>query len=114
MRRSTTLSRCSPISCGRCGPTGTQSTTSTYGGGLGIPYRVDHDPPPLPDVYAKSSRAARAICCTLYFEPGRLIVGNAGVLATTVLYVKRGDAGLRHRRCGDERPRPSDPLRRAS
>ena len=28
----------------------------------------------------------------LYFEPGRLIVGNAGVLVTTVLYVKRGDA----------------------
>ncbi len=34
----------------------------------------------------------RDLDCALYFEPGRLIVGNAGVLATTVLYVKRGDA----------------------
>jgi diaminopimelate decarboxylase len=63
------------------------------GGGLGIPYRVDNDPPPLPDVYAKIvARSTRDLDCTLYFEPGRLIVGNAGVLATTVLYVKRGDA----------------------
>jgi diaminopimelate decarboxylase len=63
------------------------------GGGLGIPYRVDNDPPPLPDVYAKIvARRTRDLDCTLYFEPGRLIVGNAGVLATTVLYVKRGDA----------------------
>ncbi len=63
------------------------------GGGLGIPYRVDNDPPPLPDVYAKIvARSTRDLDCTLYFEPGRLIVGTAGVLATTVLYVKRGDA----------------------
>ncbi len=63
------------------------------GGGLGIPYRVDNDPPPLPDVYAKIvARSTRDLDCALYFEPGRLIVGNAGVLATTVLYVKRGDA----------------------
>jgi len=63
------------------------------GGGLGIPYRVDNDPPPVPEVYAKIvARSTRDLDCTLYFEPGRLIVGNAGVLATTVLYVKRGDA----------------------
>jgi diaminopimelate decarboxylase len=63
------------------------------GGGLGIPYRVDNDPPPLPEVYAKIvARSTRDLDCKLYFEPGRLIVGNAGVLATTVLYVKRGDA----------------------
>ena len=63
------------------------------GGGLGIPYRVDNDPPPLPDVYAKIvAHRTHDLDCTLYFEPGRLIVGNAGVLATTVLYVKRGDA----------------------
>jgi len=63
------------------------------GGGLGIPYRVDNDPPPLPEAYAKIvARSTRDLDCKLYFEPGRLIVGNAGVLATTVLYVKRGDA----------------------
>ena len=63
------------------------------GGGLGIPYRVDNDPPPLPEVYAKIvARSTRDLDCKLYFEPGRLIVGNAGVLATTVLFVKRGDA----------------------
>ena len=63
------------------------------GGGLGIPYRVDNDPPPLPDVYAKIvARRTRDLDCKLYSEPGRLIVGNAGVLVTTVLYVKRGDA----------------------
>jgi diaminopimelate decarboxylase len=63
------------------------------GGGLGIPYRFDNDPPPVPERYAEIvARSARDLDCTLYFEPGRLIVGNAGVLATKVLYVKRGDA----------------------
>ena len=47
----------------------------------------------FPSVYAKIvARSTRDLDCKLYFEPGRLIVGNAGVLATTVLYVKRGDA----------------------
>jgi diaminopimelate decarboxylase len=63
------------------------------GGGLGIPYRHDNQPPPDPAAYAKVvKRATRALDCTLIFEPGRLIVGNAGVLLTRVLYVKRGDA----------------------
>ena len=53
--------------------------------------------------------------CTLIFEPGRLIVGNAGILVTRVLYreARRGQ-DLRHRRCGDERPDPPDALRGAS
>jgi diaminopimelate decarboxylase len=63
------------------------------GGGLGIPYREDNDPPPLPDAYAAVvKRATRDLDCMLIFEPGRLIVGNAGVLVTRVLYVKRGEA----------------------
>ena len=33
----------------------------------------------------------RGLGCTLIFEPGRLIVGNAGVLVTRVLFVKHGD-----------------------
>jgi diaminopimelate decarboxylase len=63
------------------------------GGGLGIPYRFDNDPPPDPARYAEIvARNTRDLDCTLYFEPGRLIVGNAGVLVTSVIYVKRGEA----------------------
>ena len=62
------------------------------GGGLGIPYREDNEPPPDPDAYAAIvKRATRGLDCKLIFEPGRLIVGNAGVLVTRVLYVKHGD-----------------------
>jgi diaminopimelate decarboxylase len=62
------------------------------GGGLGIPYRDDNEPPPHPDAYAAMvKRATRDLGCTLIFEPGRLIVGNAGILVTRVLYLKRGD-----------------------
>src|SRR5258707_9545471 len=62
------------------------------GGGLGIPYRHDNDPPPDPAAYAEVvKRATRALDCTLIFEPGRLIVGNAGIMVTRVLYVKRAE-----------------------
>jgi diaminopimelate decarboxylase len=63
------------------------------GGGLGIPYREDNDPPPDPSAYAQVvKRATRGLDCKLIFEPGRLIVGNAGILVTRVLYIKRGEA----------------------
>jgi diaminopimelate decarboxylase len=63
------------------------------GGGLGIPYREDNEPPPDPSAYAAVvKRATRELDCQLIFEPGRLIVGNAGILVTRVLYVKRGEA----------------------
>ena len=63
------------------------------GGGLGIPYREDNDPPPDPSAYAEVvKRATRGLDCRLIFEPGRLIVGNAGILVTRVLYLKRGEA----------------------
>ncbi len=62
------------------------------GGGLGIPYREDNEPPPDPDAYAAIvKRATRGLGCKLIFEPGRLIVGNAGVLVTRVIYVKHGE-----------------------
>ena len=83
------------------------------GGGLGIPYREDNEPPPHPDAYAEMvKRATRDLDCTLIFEPGRLIVGNAGILVTRVLYreARRGQ-DLRHRRRRDERSDPPDPLR---
>jgi diaminopimelate decarboxylase len=62
------------------------------GGGLGIPYRDDNEPPPDPQAYAALvKRATKGLDCTLIFEPGRLIVGNAGILVTRVLYPKRGE-----------------------
>src|ERR671935_2291567 len=62
------------------------------GGGLGIPYREDNEPPPHPEAYAAMvKRATRDLDCTLIFEPGRLIVGNAGILMTRVIYLKRGE-----------------------
>jgi diaminopimelate decarboxylase len=63
------------------------------GGGLGIPHRDDNDLPPDPTAYAAlAKRATHNLGCKLILEPGRLIVGNAGILITRVLYVKRGDA----------------------
>jgi diaminopimelate decarboxylase len=63
------------------------------GGGLGIPYREDNEPPPDPSAYAAIvKRATRGLDCKLIFEPGRMIVGNAGILVTRVIYVKRGEA----------------------
>jgi len=62
------------------------------GGGLGIPYHDDNEPPPHPEQYADLvKRATRDLDCRLIFEPGRLIVGNAGILVTRVLFVKRGE-----------------------
>ena len=63
------------------------------GGGLGIPYRDDNEPPPHPEQYAEVvKRATRDLDCRLIFEPGRLLVGNAGILVTRVLFVKHGEA----------------------
>jgi diaminopimelate decarboxylase len=63
------------------------------GGGLGIPYREDNEPPPRPEAYADIvKRTTRDLGCRLIFEPGRLLVGNAGILVTRVIYLKRGEA----------------------
>jgi diaminopimelate decarboxylase len=64
-----------------------------FGGGLGIPYHPGSPAPPDPAAYAAIvKRAARGLDCTLMFEPGRLIVGNAGILVSRVIYVKPGEA----------------------
>ncbi|MDA5633476.1 MULTISPECIES: diaminopimelate decarboxylase [Rhizobium/Agrobacterium group] len=61
------------------------------GGGLGIPYREDNNPPPLPDAYAHIVKnELKSLNCKIVTEPGRLIVGNAGILVTEVIYVKDG------------------------
>jgi diaminopimelate decarboxylase len=61
------------------------------GGGLGIPYREDNEPPPDPEAYAQIiKRHTHDLGLKLVFEIGRMIVGNAGVLVTQVIYVKEG------------------------
>ena len=63
------------------------------GGGLGIPYYLDREAPPAPDAYAEMvKRVTHNLGCTLIFDPGRMIVGNAGILVTRVIYVKHGEA----------------------
>ena len=59
------------------------------GGGLGITY--DAETPPAPDEYARAIvKTAKARSLKLILEPGRVIVGNAGILVTRVLYRKPG------------------------
>ncbi|MCK5932133.1 MAG: diaminopimelate decarboxylase [Fulvimarina manganoxydans] len=59
------------------------------GGGLGVPYRRDNAPPPEPPAYAEIvKRHVRDLGCKVVFEPGRLIVANAGILVCQVIYVK--------------------------
>lgn len=61
------------------------------GGGLGIPYYEDSAAPPLPVAYgAMVNRITHNWGVRLILEPGRLIVGNAGILVSKVIYVKRG------------------------
>jgi diaminopimelate decarboxylase len=60
------------------------------GGGLGIPYGKES--PPLPEAYAEIVyQEMKGLDCKLVFEPGRVLVGNAGILVTKVLYVKRSE-----------------------
>jgi diaminopimelate decarboxylase len=64
-----------------------------FGGGLGIPYHLDRKAPPAPAAYAEMvKRVSHNLGCTLMFEPGRMIVGNAGILVTRVIYLKRSAA----------------------
>lgn len=57
------------------------------GGGLGIPYNAEEPPQPLE--YARTIiEEVTGLGCTLILEPGRLLVGNAGILVTKVLYTK--------------------------
>jgi len=61
------------------------------GGGLGITY--SDEVPPLPQEFAKAlSPLVHDLKCVLIMEPGRVIVGNAGILVTRVLYRKEGEA----------------------
>jgi diaminopimelate decarboxylase len=63
------------------------------GGGLGVPYRKDENPPSPAQYGAMVARATKGWDVRLAFEPGRVIAGNAGILLTRVVRVKRGGNG---------------------
>ncbi len=62
------------------------------GGGLGIPYERSNSAPPLPlDYGAMVKRTVGDLGCEIEIEPGRLIAGNAGLLVSSVIYLKNGE-----------------------
>ena len=66
-------------------------SVADLGGGLGVPYDPSHAPPPSPQAYGEMVRSVTAGWdVRLVFEPGRLIMGNAGILLTRVIRVKPG------------------------
>lgn len=58
------------------------------GGGLGIPYN-DEEPPHPADFGAALTKSLKGLPLSIVLEPGRVIVGNAGILVTEVQYVKQ-------------------------
>jgi len=67
-------------------------TRLDLGGGLGIPYTRSNEAPPLPTDYgALVQRTVGHLGCEIEIEPGRLIAGNAGLLVSSVIYVKSGE-----------------------
>ena len=76
---------------GELRPLGIDIRYLDMGGGLGIPY--NDETPPHPTEMAKAvNPILKSLDCTIIFEPGRVIVGNAGILVTKVLYTKRSPA----------------------
>ena len=70
---------------------GTNIRYINIGGGLGITYS-DERPPRPQDLAEAISPLVQDLKCVLIMEPGRVIVGNAGVLVTRVLYMKQAEA----------------------
>ena len=85
---------------GRLAEKGIMISVLDLGGGLGI--RYNQETPPHPTEYAAAlTKEMAGLNCTLILEPGRVLVGNAGILVTRVLYTKAGtkkfiivDAGM--------------------
>jgi len=69
---------------------GQSVTHMDLGGGLGVPYKATDVMPSPAEYGAMVARVTRGWNVTLMFEPGRVIAGNAGVLLTRVIRVKRG------------------------
>jgi diaminopimelate decarboxylase len=61
------------------------------GGGLGIAYRTDNPPPSFEHYAEVVARHTDALDCKIFLEPGRAIVGAAGVLVASVIYLKKGE-----------------------
>src|SRR5207237_1413535 len=59
------------------------------GGGLGVTYRPDEPAPPIAEFVMALREKVAGLGLHLFLEPGRSIVGNAGVLLTRVLYRKK-------------------------
>jgi len=90
---------------------GAQIRYLDLGGGLGIRYKDEE--PPHPKEYAEAVIGPlKGLDVTLILEPGRVIVGNAGILVTQVLYLKEtNEKKIRHSGWGHERPHPARALR---
>jgi diaminopimelate decarboxylase len=70
---------------------GHEISRADLGGGLGIAYEENSAAPPLPTQYGAMVRDVLGdLGLQFVFEPGRLIVGNAGILVSRVIYVKPG------------------------
>ena len=84
------------------------------GGGLGIPYERSNEAPPLPVEYgALIKRTVGDLGCEVEIEPGRLISGNAGLLVTSVIFVKHGEGrDFLILDASHERPDPARHVRR--
>ena len=72
---------------------GHRITHADLGGGLGVPYKAGDVLPSPADYGAMVARVTQGWDVRLIFEPGRVISGNAGVLLTRVIRVKRGGNG---------------------
>ncbi len=70
---------------------GTHIRHLDVGGGLAITYK-DEEPPPLAEFARALIGVIRDLDVTLVLEPGRVLVGNAGILVTQVLYTKQSPA----------------------
>jgi diaminopimelate decarboxylase len=67
-------------------------TRLDLGGGLGIPYERSNSAPPLPVEYAGVIKSVLGdLGCEIEIEPGRLISGNAGIMVSSVIYLKEGE-----------------------
>ncbi len=72
---------------------GHQITHVDLGGGLGVPYKDGENPPSPAEYGAMVARVTQGWDVHLTFEPGRVIAGNAGILLTRIVRVKRGGNG---------------------
>ncbi|MAM61955.1 diaminopimelate decarboxylase [Maritimibacter sp. UBA3975] len=71
---------------------GHEITRLDLGGGLGIPYETSNEAPPLPLDYGQVIRETVGdLGCEIEIEPGRLIAGNAGIMVSSVIYLKHGE-----------------------